>query len=599
MITTSQNFKTAIKNNNREMKGYVYVACEEEAKTTFNSVDTADSAEISTSYYRKNDEEQNKVKINYASLEENYFQLDGSFILPNRNNLKDAGYVSEDLMSTMSISDTSINPVWEGTFSSAVQLKGITIYFGNSSIPINVNVVINDSVIFPFTNNSSSSLFVDFNGTLDVTSIGIVLKQVERTDRRLRINYIDLARTMIYQGNSLLSFEVIEEISRFNENIPVNTFTLNLSNIDGKYDPINPTGMAKALKKGETKAIPQVGVLTESSGIEYVKCGEFLFRDWSADTGGTAKLNFSSYMADISEWEFLDGYSYLFQSVTLSEANFKNFLTYNYVNRYGIDIEFNGEWRTTNMLNTKYTKFIDFIKDIAIKTLSNVKISRSSDLYIGSLDTSVVDTLYRSYMKSEPQYEVQDKVNKVIIKGTGFRTDNTTQNAKTLMTYQTRIVESPQTVRIDLSSPALDLTGVSASSGSVTNLSRTSYYTKMLRLTGTIGSDVTITVNGKQDNGNTSESKQEFVNIIPGEPETTFEVNSPLLIGAGFSYIGNYILNNSSSYKIRVSYNGDPSIEAGDMISVETKYGIKTMFITKNTMTFDGGFSCSIEGVGN
>ena len=73
------------------MKGYVYVACEEEAKTTFNSVDTADSAEISTSYYRVNDEEQNKVKINYASLEENYFQLDGSFILPNRNNLKKMG----------------------------------------------------------------------------------------------------------------------------------------------------------------------------------------------------------------------------------------------------------------------------------------------------------------------------------------------------------------------------------------------------------------------------------------------------------------------------------------------------------------------------
>ena len=58
-------------------------------------------------------------------------------------------------------------------------------------------------------------------------------------------------------------------------------------------------------------------------------------------------------------------------------------------------------------------------------------------------------------------------------------------------------------------------------------------------------------------------------------------------------------MNNSSSYKIRVSYNGDPSIEAGDMVYVETKYGIKTMFITKNTMTFDGGFSCSIEGVGN
>lgn len=598
MLSTTQEFKRAIKNSNRDMKGYVYMACEPEPNTTFNSVTTEDASELSTSYY--NSAEQDRIKINYASLENNYFLLDGSFILPNENNLKDAGYISEELMSSMSeINSSSTTPIWKGTFASPVSLKGLTIYFGEQSIPTNSLIVINESAFFPFHNNSSSAIFVDFNGTLDVTSIGIVINRVERNDRRLRINYIDLARTMVYTGDSLLTFEVIEEISRFNENIPVNTFTLSLSNIDGKYDPINPTGIAKALKKGETKAIPKVGILTDSNGIEYVKCGEFLFRDWTAETGGTAKLNFSNLMADISEWDFVDGYSYLFQDINLSEGNFKDFLTYNYANKYGLGMTFNGEWHVTNMMITNYTKLIDFIRDVAIKTLSNVKLNRESDLNIGPISSDVVDTIYRSYMKSEPQYEVQDKTNKVIIRGTGFHADGTYQDVKTLMTYQTIITESPQAVRISLGNPARNITNVSTTSGGVVNLSSFSYYTKMLRLTGTVGTSVTITVTGQVSNGNTGETVQEFTNRATGDPEVVFDINSPLLVTSNMSYLAEYILNNASSYKIKVDYNGDPSIEAGDTINVETKYGIKSMFITKNTMTFNGGFSCSIEGVGN
>jgi hypothetical protein len=44
-------------------------------------------------------------------------------------------------------------------------------------------------------------------------------------------------------------------------------------------------------------------------------------------------------------------------------------------------------------------------------------------------------------------------------------------------------------------------------------------------------------------------------------------------------------------------YNGDPSLEAGDYIEVETPYGYKPIFIQKNRFTFNGGLSGSIEGV--
>ena len=44
-------------------------------------------------------------------------------------------------------------------------------------------------------------------------------------------------------------------------------------------------------------------------------------------------------------------------------------------------------------------------------------------------------------------------------------------------------------------------------------------------------------------------------------------------------------------------YNGDPSIESGDYINVETPYGYKPLFIQKNYFKFDGGLEGRIEGV--
>ena len=56
-------------------------------------------------------------------------------------------------------------------------------------------------------------------------------------------------------------------------------------------------------------------------------------------------------------------------------------------------------------------------------------------------------------------------------------------------------------------------------------------------------------------------------------------------------------LNYTPSYEMKFDYNGDPSLEAGDYINVETPYGYKPLFIQKNRFKFDGGLEGYIEGV--
>ena len=67
---------------------------------------------------------------------------------------------------------------------------------------------------------------------------------------------------------------------------------------------------------------------------------------------------------------------------------------------------------------------------------------------------------------------------------------------------------------------------------------------------------------------------------------------------SNLGYINNTnILERTPSYEMSFDYNGDPSLEAGDYINVETPYGYKKLFIQKNRFKFDGGLEGSIEGV--
>ena len=45
--------------------------------------------------------------------------------------------------------------------------------------------------------------------------------------------------------------------------------------------------------------------------------------------------------------------------------------------------------------------------------------------------------------------------------------------------------------------------------------------------------------------------------------------------------------------------NGDPSLEAGDLVNLETRYGLMKMRIQEHRLKFNGALSGSIKGVGN
>ena len=159
------------------------------------------------------------------------------------------------------------------------------------------------------------------------------------------------------------------------------------------------------------------------------------------------------------------------------------------------------------------------------------------------------------------------------------------------------LTKSTEVFLIISSNPNMMFATISQSGGTSASIVSAGFYSAFVKVTGNVGANVTLTFNGTtgQSISQTTFSKQVEGTITP----KILEFNSDIyyVVGEGTLNLKFPIIEKSPSYEINFEYNGDPSLEAGDYIEVETPYGYKPVFIQKNRFTFNGGLSGSIEGV--
>ena len=119
-----------------------------------------------------------------------------------------------------------------------------------------------------------------------------------------------------------------------------------------------------------------------------------------------------------------------------------------------------------------------------------------------------------------------------------------------------------------------------------------------IKFTGNIGDNVTVHLNGyKFENpptiNITYQNNNKIGDSLSIDYTNYFGADNDLKDNA------NFYLERDKKYKVTGNYAGDPSLTAGDTISVETKFGNKDVVLTKISLTFDGGLSGSFEGIGD
>lgn len=569
MIQVSNEFKKAIKNQERRIKGYVEVLYDLPSLTITTTTNIA-------STYTPISEISNGIRVEnlYGSLD--YLPLNGEYITMDTSNTN-IGYISNELFENLT------NPNITMSFTSTL-IKGITMYF-RENIPTNLTLTYSDNTSDTITNNDKDVVQVIFDEEKTISSVNIAINDMTYSDRKIYIMEIDLGITQVYKNQDLIEFSVDEEVNKLVEEVPINETNIILNNMSDLFNPLNPTGIVPYLSEN-TLIKPYIGVLTENLGVEYVKMGEFYFDSYTNNSDSTTTLVGKNIIKQIKTEILKANNEYNLFKSSMSKSDFQTFMqNYNYEFN---NLDFSLILAIFN-LNNKY--LINFLQEISFLNTTLFFADREKKLNLKSINTTVQDNLTKTELINDANYKKIDKINTLSYLSPAEYTMNTT-GSRIVYDRTITLESSPQYLLCESNSANMMDSIVHAEGSNSVSVISQGYYFTFIKLTGTVGSTINIKMASAYD---VIETISTNTKTIKKTNEQEILLNFKTQMKKSINNINT--LNYTPSYEMSFEYNGDPSLEAGDYISVETPYGYKPLFIQKNYFKFDGGLEAHIEGV--
>lgn len=218
----------------------------------------------------------------YATNELNLWALDGSrTIMPDSGSYENAGYVS-NIESTGSVtlalpevSNTEIPGVtikWSSEFEEYPSVFTVTAKNGNT--------IVAETTI---TDNTEQESIVDL-GISNYDSVTLSVWNWGLPNRRVRIESFSLGHILVFGKNDLLSFSHEQSGDILSGELPKNSVEFSINNLDGRWNPSNPTGLERYLSERQ-KVTVRYG-LDINGATEWIKGGTFYLSEWNAPPNG-------------------------------------------------------------------------------------------------------------------------------------------------------------------------------------------------------------------------------------------------------------------------------------------------------------------------
>lgn len=288
MITVSKEFKKAVYAPTRSCKAKVRFEILD--LTAFKDNTKTVSSECIIS---RKDQLTNKIRAmsnKYATFEQDYFKLDGSFILPPKPTEmldNELGWWSNSLCDGNGI----FNPyqVLEFNFSKEHSSAGLTIYFDilnneyATEFDIDVygstGLIKNDSII---ANTDSRYIYV--SQLSNYKRIVITIKKWCKGYRRVKITEVDFGIIKEYTDSNLIKMNVLQELNPTSSTLPADELKFTVDNSNREFNVLNPEGFYGFLNEGQ-ECFPEIGVELVDGTIEYIPVGKFYLKNWQSDEG--------------------------------------------------------------------------------------------------------------------------------------------------------------------------------------------------------------------------------------------------------------------------------------------------------------------------
>lgn len=544
-------------------------------------VDAAENATVaatSQASISKIDQTHNRITTagnKIASLEQNYFLLDGSFILPNQSENGEVGWWSQEISDSIK---TLINPqILEFNFTADQSSVGFTVIFDDKAnqyaedfkiqVYNSAGTLMGEDIV---TNNTKYKYVSDM--PIDgYRRVKITFTKTSFPYRRVRVTEIVFGIIQTFDNCNTTEMKLLYEISPRSENLPSNELTLTIENVNKKYNMINPKGIYKYLQEGQALSVA-LGVGDSKETIEYINMGRFYYTTSTAeDNSLTAQIVAHDKIYDLDRDVYRKGLN-----TTDTVLNIVNDI----IADSGIQIPINIPQLIASRVigrNIPVISHREALRMVAQAARAVCFINRNGILVFAELvEASSVDTLNNNNMTSPVKVSVSELVNVIEVTSFDFRAGSSNEIYKAVVS-----INGSRTLWVQYSGAASSVTA-SITGGTI---NKAEYYLYAAKFTITASADVTLVLTG-----NSLDQVQSTYRTGTENPELLKRIENPLVKSSFSADFGQWILG---VLKKRVTYNaeerGNPAREVGDTIKIYDAYNEnRNAIVTKEEYNFNG-----------
>lgn len=550
----------------------------------------------------------------YVTLEPNLWLLDGSGkILPDSILdgvvVEDAGYVGW----TMSGANRSFNPqpiitldfpevytttipgvtiTWSEALNEYPTEFKVTAYNGDTIVS---ELEVNDNT------NTTSSLFMDIS---NYNKIEITIVKWCLPYHRARIENISLGAKKVYTKDDIFSYSHSQEMDIISSELPKNTISFEINNINREYDPDNASGLSKYLTERQQVKVRYGYKLND--GVEWIDGGTFFLSEWVAEANG----NSVKFTAD-SLFDFLD--IIYTQSKYYESGRSLYDLAMDVLTFADIPLLKNGDvrWYVDESLKD-IVSLAPLPKDSVANCLQFIanagecliKYDRNGILRIeksGGVDDGYVVDSYNSYEKPESslskpvkQVEVNMYTPLVVDHSDG---DSSVASFTVLKRGECRGLPIGQKVIMEHERAAVNKSLFKTMASVKLSLLSECLY-KSEYIISNITSEASLATFQYSLRGHHLELSSTPVSVMVSNEGESITVDNPLITSNEQALsVGRWVKESMLRRQTRsISWRADPRLDVGDIVENTDAYGTATLFITKLDYTYNGAFKATAEG---
>lgn len=616
MIPVSDDYKLAIKKDIREFDMTAILIGSYGLKWNYkNSYSISNISEESSVY------DDSIFTLNYASLEQDYFKLDGSFILPNEYYNKYSGFITDNINVYPKITLSGIYPEDEDE---QLLMKKIYIVFKDDyATKLDITYTKNPDDVSPETrtvsitnNNKILEIIIpsDFLVANNEYEIEITFKDCVDTNHRIRIEKITSEKPEIIENREIISSNMLEQTDLYGTSTPNNSFSLKVINYDRRFNILQKDNILNRLRPGSIIKF-YIGIKTNNI-YEYLQYTNFYYISYKETDDKTIEFTYQGYTLNSGEK------GYYFTLPTLSRQN--EFVTLE--NAYSNIIEDDGEDSSLieykNDIPIRLSKCQNVDEErIAFLTFYNASIKQPRDGYaklqafnFNKLNENIEDYYISLTMQTKnPIFTKYQKTKKIIFRHNELLSKKDTKTE----IYKGQIDTKTGTGKIQLTllNP-IDVDSIDIYCNDILIMKdgeqQTSTFFGVIVKASYYYVDITINPPAPLLNWydsvykiqateyNTNEITTEILNNDDEQNEAIIELNNETIRTANDrKRISNYIFNQEQEYpfEFEIEILGDMRLEVGDRVYIQGLEGYHRAIITYINSDYNGGYKQQIKGV--